>query len=62
MHKIIDTGSINTIRHDKPKWITPSIEKSIKARDAGFNAGKPEDKFLRGIVQRMVRSRKRRFI
>ena len=33
LHKIIDTRSTNTVRHDKPEWITPTIEMSIKARD-----------------------------
>ena len=69
LHKIIDDLIDKhcplkscKVRHDKPEWITPSIEKSIKARDAAFNAGKPEYKFLRGVVQRMVRSSKRKFI
>ena len=50
-------------RHDKPPWITPVIEKTIKARDKAHSSKKsPGYKFLKTTVQRMIRTSKRKFV
>ena len=50
------------IRADRPQWMTSSILKLIKARDEAYDRGCSSYKFIRSLVQKAIRSSKRRFI
>lgn len=50
------------IRSDRPPWMTNSILKLIRARVEAHSRGCLSYKLLRSLVQRAIRSSKRRFI
>lgn len=53
---------LHKVRHDYPKWITPAIVKTMRARDKAFSLQKLEYKFLRSLTQSMVRSSKHKYM
>ena len=50
------------VRSDKPPWITNSILKLMKAREEAYHRGCSSHKFLRCLIQKAIRSSKRRYI
>ena len=53
---------VRKIRRDRPGWITPGIEKLIRARDKAYQKRSKSWKVIRAIVRRRIRSSKRSFI
>ena len=50
------------VRSDRPQWMTSSILKLIRAREEAHRKGCASYKFLRSLVQRAIRSSKRKFV
>ena len=53
---------VRKLRHDRPHWITPGIEKLIRAREKAHKKKCKSWKVLRALVQRRIRASKRAFI
>ena len=50
------------VRSDRPQWMTSSILKLIRAREEAHSKGCASYKFLRSLVQKAIRSSKRKFV
>ena len=50
------------VRADRPQWMTTAILKLIDAREKAYAKRCPSYKFLRALVQKAIRSSKRKFV